>query len=143
MPSNKNQRALFRSSYPDVFCKKDVLKIFAKFIGKNLCWSPFLNRPKTLLKRILQDRCFPVSFAKFLRTLFIQNTSGRLLLSFRTFVWMIPNVPAFFKIQFKLKSIRLLFQYQLQLLMKRQINLRMIGFPKSTQYLHDPCRLKC
>ena len=27
----------FRSSRPEVFCKKDVLKNFAKFTGKHLC----------------------------------------------------------------------------------------------------------
>ena len=34
----------------------------------------------TLLKKRLWHRCFPVNFAKFLRTLFSQNTSGQLLL---------------------------------------------------------------
>ena len=37
-------------------------------------------RPAGLLKRRLWHRCFPVNFAKFLRTPFLQNTSGRLLL---------------------------------------------------------------
>ena len=35
--------------------------------------------PATLLKKSLLHRCFPVNFAKFLRTPFLQNTSGRLL----------------------------------------------------------------
>ena len=37
-------------------------------------------RPATLLKKKLWHSCFPVNFAKFLRTHFLQNTSGRLLL---------------------------------------------------------------
>ena len=37
-------------------------------------------RSATLLKKRLWHRCFSVNFAKFLRTLFLQNTSGRLLL---------------------------------------------------------------
>ena len=37
-------------------------------------------RPATLLKKRLWHRCFPVNFAKFLRTPFLQNTSGRLRL---------------------------------------------------------------
>ena len=37
--------------------------------------------PATLSKRRLWQRCFPVSFAKFLRTPFLQDTFGRLLLS--------------------------------------------------------------
>ena len=35
---------------------------------------------RNLLKKRLWHRCFPVNFAKFLRTPFSQNTSGRLLL---------------------------------------------------------------
>ena len=37
-------------------------------------------RPATLLKNRLCHRCFPVNFVKFLRTPFLQNTTGRLLL---------------------------------------------------------------
>ena len=37
-------------------------------------------RPVTLLKKRLWHRCFPVNFAKFLRTPFFQNTSEQLLL---------------------------------------------------------------
>ena len=33
-------------------------------------------RPATMLKKRLWHMCFPVNFAKFLRTLFLQNTSG-------------------------------------------------------------------
>ena len=47
---------------PEVFCKKRC-------------------RSVTLLKNRLWHRCFPVNFAKFLRTPFSQNNSGRLLLS--------------------------------------------------------------
>ena len=45
---------------PEVFYKKGVLRNFAKFTGKH---------------------CFPGNFAKVVRTPFLQNTSGRLLLS--------------------------------------------------------------
>ena len=37
-------------------------------------------RPAPLLKKRLWHRCFPVNFVKFLRTPFLQNTCGRLLL---------------------------------------------------------------
>ena len=72
---------------PEVFCnKKSVLRNIAKFTGKYLCQSLFFNkvaglRPVTLLKKRLWHRYFPVNFAKFLRTSFLQNTSGRLLLT--------------------------------------------------------------
>ena len=38
-------------------------------------------RPATLLQKRLWHKCFPVNFAKFLRTPFLQNTSGWLLLT--------------------------------------------------------------
>ena len=47
----------------DVFYKNDVFKNFVKFTGEPL-------RPGTLLKKRLLHRCFPVNFAKILRTLF-------------------------------------------------------------------------
>ena len=46
---------------------------------ENTCASAAL-RPATLLKRRLWHRCFPVNCIKFLRTRFLQNTYGRLLL---------------------------------------------------------------
>ena len=42
-------------------------------------------RPATLLKKRLWPRCFPVNLAKYLRTPFLQNTSGRLILRFMAF----------------------------------------------------------
>ena len=33
-----------RTSHPEVFRKKGVLKNFAKFTGKHLCQSPFFNK---------------------------------------------------------------------------------------------------
>ena len=57
----------FRSSRPEVFCKKGVLRNFKKFTEKRLCQSLL---PSTLLKKRLQHRCFPVNFVKFLRTAF-------------------------------------------------------------------------
>ena len=62
--------------------KKGILRNFAKFTGKHLCQSLFLNKvavlgPETLFKKRLWHRCcFPVNFVKFLRNLFLQNTSG-------------------------------------------------------------------
>ena len=75
-----------KSSHRRCSVKKGVLRNFTKFTGKHLCQSLFFNkvaglRPATLLKKRLWHRCFPVNFAKFLRTPFLQNTSGRLLLN--------------------------------------------------------------
>ena len=48
---------------PEVFCKKSVLRNFAKYTGKHLRQSLRF----TLLKRRLWYRRFPVNFSKFLR----------------------------------------------------------------------------
>ena len=60
--------------------KKVLLKI-SQYSDENVCWSLFFNkvagiRPVTLVKQRLRHRCFPVNFAKCLRTHFLQNTSG-------------------------------------------------------------------
>ena len=78
---------VFRSSRPEVFCKKGVLRNFAKFTGKHLCQSLFFNkvaglRSATLLKKRLWHRCFPVNFAKFLGTPFFTEHLRWLLLRF-------------------------------------------------------------
>ena len=76
----------FRSSHRRRSVKKGVLRNFAKFTGKHLCQRLLFNkvaglRPATLLKKSLLHKCFPVHFTKFLRTPFLQNTTGRLLLA--------------------------------------------------------------
>ena len=49
-------------------------KKFAKFTRKHQCWSQFLIKSPKI--KILQDRCFPVNFAKPVKMPFLQNTSG-------------------------------------------------------------------
>ena len=77
----------FQKQSLEVFYKKGVLNHFAIFTRKRLCKSRFISkvvglRPTTLLKKRLWHRCFPVNFAKFLRTLFLQNNSRCLFLDF-------------------------------------------------------------
>ena len=73
---NKNS---LQKQPPEAFWKKGVPRNFAKFIGKHLSQSLFLNKvaglSATLLRKRLWQRCFPVNFAKFLRRSFPQNTS--------------------------------------------------------------------
>ena len=57
-----------RSSRPEVFYRNGVLRNFAKFTEKHLCQSFFFNKVATLLKKRIWHRCFPVNFAKLLRT---------------------------------------------------------------------------
>ena len=77
--------AQFGSSRPEVFCEKGVLRNFAKLTIKRLCQSLFFNKvaglgPATLLKKRLCYTCYPVNFAKFLRTPFLTEHLWWLLL---------------------------------------------------------------
>ena len=65
------QLSMCRNSHRRCSIRKDVLRNFAKSTGKHLCQRPTKKG---------WHSCFPVNFAKFLRTSFFQNTSGRLLL---------------------------------------------------------------
>ena len=76
--------------------KKGVIRNLTKFTGKPLCQSLFFNkvaglRLATLLKKRFWHWCFPVNFVKFLRTPFLQNTSGRLLLYLHSFLFYNNN----------------------------------------------------
>ena len=81
----------YRTSPEAVVCKTflkiDILKSFAKFIGKHLCWSLFLKNLQAealqLHKKRLQHRCFPVKFSKLLRTPLLTEHLRWLLLHFR------------------------------------------------------------
>ena len=60
---------LFRSRRTEVICKKGVLRNFAKFRGKHLCQSLFLNkvaglRPATLLKKKTLAHVFSCEFCE-------------------------------------------------------------------------------
>ena len=75
---DKATSKLFRTSHRRWSIKKGVLKNSQKFTGKHLCQSLFFNkaaghRLATLLKTKLWHRCFPVNFAKFLRTAFYRT----------------------------------------------------------------------
>ena len=89
-----------RSSHQRCSIKQGVPENFAKFTGKYLCQSLFFNKvagvmTATLFKNRLWHRRFPVNFAKFLRTPFLQNTSGRQLLEYgkqlfnQTYRWLL------------------------------------------------------
>ena len=75
----------FRSSRPEMFSIKGILRNLAKFRRRHLCQSLFLNkvaglRSPTLLKKRPWHRCFPVKIAKFLRTPSFTEHLWRLLL---------------------------------------------------------------
>ena len=82
---NLIRKYITRSNHQKCSIKKGVIRNFVKFTGKHLCQSIFFNkvaglRYATLLKKRLWHMCFLVNFAKFLRTPFLQDKTGRLLL---------------------------------------------------------------
>ena len=79
-PLEKYKFFSFRSNHRRCSVRDGVLINFTKFTGKHLRLSLFFNkglRPATLLTGVFQW-----IFEKFLRTPFLQDSSGRLLLSF-------------------------------------------------------------
>ena len=79
-----NEKELIKSSRPEVFCKKCVLRNFTKFTEKHLSQS--------LLKRLWHS-CFLLNFVKFLRTLFYIEHLWWLLLTYeKHFVCFITKI---------------------------------------------------
>ena len=78
-----------RSSCPELFCKKGSLRNFTKFTGKQVYQGPFFNPS---FKKRLWHRCFLVNFVKFLRTSFLQNTSGGCFCNCSYEVYMVLSV---------------------------------------------------
>ena len=77
---------IFRSSHRRCSVKEVFLEISQNSQEKYLCQSLFLNkvaglRPAALLKKSFWHRCFPVNFAKFLRTPFFTEHLQWLLLN--------------------------------------------------------------
>ena len=77
----QDKNIIYRSSRPEVFCRKGVLRNIAKFAGKHPCRSLFFNKAAGLLKKRLRHWCFLVNFAKFLRTPFLTKNLRWLLLN--------------------------------------------------------------
>ena len=71
-----------------VLCKKVFLEILQNSQKNTCARASFFNKvadlsPATLFKKELLRGWFPVNFVKFVRTPFLQNTSGRLLLKYK------------------------------------------------------------
>ena len=70
----------FRNGHQRCSMQKGVLRNLTKFTGKHLCQSLFfynvVGQAWNFIKKRLWHRCFPVNFVTFLRTTFLQNTSG-------------------------------------------------------------------
>ena len=73
-----------RSSCPEMFCKKAVLRDFPKFTKKHMCQSLFITKVAGQGRQLYLKRdcflVFPVNFAKFRRTPFLTKNLRWLLL---------------------------------------------------------------
>ena len=70
-----------RSSRPEVFLFKGVLKIYSKFTGEHSCQSEIsVKLQSNFIEITLRNGCSPVNLLHIFRTHFYENTSGCLLL---------------------------------------------------------------
>ena len=68
----------FRSSRPEMFCRKGVLRNFAKFTENHLCRSLFFNkdlRPATLLKKRLLAQVFSCEYCEISKNKFFYRAT--------------------------------------------------------------------
>ena len=85
---------LDRSSHPEVFCKKGVLKKFAKFTGKHLCQSLFLK--SNFIKKETLAQAFSCEFYEISKNNFFKERlqcsylSGNKYAQFR--MQVVPNL---------------------------------------------------
>ena len=93
--TSSHQRCYIKGAFLKIFAifqhrrfPVNIAKFLRQLLEKHLLTAAsrssedVLYRSAAFLKKRLSHRCIPVNFAKFLRTTFLQNTSGRLLLSF-------------------------------------------------------------
>ena len=72
-----------RSSRPEVFLGKGVLKLCSKFTVEHPCQSVIsINSQSNFIEITLRHGCSPVNLLHFFRTPFPKNSSGRLLLEY-------------------------------------------------------------
>ena len=74
----------FRSSRPDVFLGKSILKICSKFTGEHPCRMAIsIKLLSNFIEIALRHGCPPVNLLHIFRRTFLKNVFGRLLLVFR------------------------------------------------------------
>ena len=82
LKTSENLRC-FRSSPPEVFLCKGVLKLCSKFTAEHPCRSVIsIKLQSNFIEITLRHGCFPVNLLHISRTPFPRNTSGELLLMF-------------------------------------------------------------
>ena len=88
---------IYRSSHPEVFLEKVVLKICSKFTGEHPCRSVIsIKLLCNFVEITVRHECSPVNLLYIFRTPFLQNTSGWLLLHLFPFPFY-QKLQVFFK----------------------------------------------
>ena len=78
---NLFQFVICRSSYPEVFLEKGILKICSIFTGVHPCQSVIsIKLLCSFIEITLCHGCSPINLLHVFKTRFSKNTSGRLLL---------------------------------------------------------------
>ena len=79
----QNKKSNFRSSHPELFSRKGVLKICSKFTGEHSCRNAIsIKLESNFIDIALRHGCSPVNLLLVFRTPFPRNTPGWLLLKF-------------------------------------------------------------
>ena len=67
----------FRSSHPELFLRKGVLKIHSKFTGEHPCWSAIsIKLLCNFIKIALRHGCYTVNLLHIFRTPFLKTHLG-------------------------------------------------------------------
>ena len=70
----QNIPGFYRSNRPDMFCKKDVIRNFAKFTGNHLCQCLYFNMVAGFIKIETLAQVFPCEFCKISKNTFSYRT---------------------------------------------------------------------
>ena len=78
----------YRSSHPEVFIAKGVLKICGNFTGEDSCRCEIsIKLQSNVIEMALRHACSPLNLLHIFRTPFLKNASGRLLLKIYYLCW--------------------------------------------------------
>ena len=83
----QNRKIIFRRSRPEVFCKRSVLRNFAKFTGKQLCQGLFFKivYEKNFFKKNTLAQVFSCEFCEISKNIFFTEHLR----------WLLPNLKSF------------------------------------------------
>ena len=87
---------MHRSSRPEVFLRKGVLRTCSKFTREYPCQNVIsIMLQSNFIEITLPHGCFPVNLLHIFRTPFLKNTSGRLLLKISINLQMVSEVAVY------------------------------------------------